>query len=57
MPDLAGSLASALPAYAEWQGIAVFALSSALKAARKHMDPFGFFHAGDRYRHRQRYLA
>ena len=31
-----------LPAAAEWLGIAVFVLSGALKAARKHMDPFGF---------------
>ena len=31
-----------IPDAIEWIGIAVFALSGALTAARKHMDPFGF---------------
>ncbi len=31
-----------IPDSVEWIGIAVFALSGALTAARKHMDPFGF---------------
>lgn len=30
------------PQWLEWIGVAVFALSGALTAARKRMDPFGF---------------